>query len=464
MDYLPVFYNLKDQLCLVVGGGEVAARKASLLLQAGAKLRVVAPELCLNMQTLADKKMIEYHQRSYSADDLFGASLVIAATSSIDVNLSVSEQARQIGLPVNVVDKPSLSSFIFPAIIDRSPLIIGISSGGRAPVLVRLLRQKLESTIPAGYGRLAELVGKFRDRVKHKFNSVNERRGFWERVLEGPVTEMMLAGKDELAESLLDEMVESADSTPRVGEVYLVGGGPGDPELLSFKALRLMQQADVVLYDRLVSEEVLALCRRDAQLIHVGKARRKHTLKQEAINDLLVELAQEGKRVLRLKGGDPFVFGRGGEEIEELMQQGIPFQVVPAVTAAIGCAAYAGIPLTHRDYANSVQFVTGHGKDDTCDLPWDRLVQKRQTLVVYMGLASFPVICRELIAHGMPPRTPVAIISKGTTPSQQVVIGTLQTLPITIQDSDIPAPTLTIIGEVVKLHEKLSWFEPKPPS
>lgn len=460
MDYLPVFYNLKGQLCLVVGGGEVAARKASLLLQAGARLRVVAPHLCLNMQTLVDQNPVEFCQRVYAVDDLGGATLVIAATSRMDVNLNVSEQARQAGLPVNVVDQPALSSFIFPAIIDRSPLIIGISSGGRAPVLARLLRQKLESTIPAGYGRLATLVGKFREQVKLKFSNVSDRRGFWEQALAGPVTEMMLAGKDQLAESLLSEMVDSADSTPRVGEVYLVGGGPGDPELLSFKALRLMQQADVVLYDRLVSEAVLALCRRDAQRIHVGKARQQHTMAQDAINDLLVRFARQGKRVLRLKGGDPFVFGRGGEEIEELAQQGIPFQVVPGITAATGCAAYAGIPLTHRDYANSVRFVTGHGKDDICDLPWGGLVQSRQTLVVYMGLVSFPMICRELINHGMAPGTPVAIISKGTTASQRVLTGTLETLPAIVADSDIHAPTLTIIGEVVRLREKLAWFEP----
>ncbi len=460
MDYLPIFYNLKDQLCLVVGGGEVAARKASLLLQAGGKLRIVSPELCINMQNLVEQNSVEYYPRKYVSEDLSGVGLVIAATNVMAVNLKVSEQSRQLGLPINVADEPSISSFIFPAIIDRSPLIIGISSGGRAPVLVRLLRQKLESTIPIGYGKLTDLVGKFRDRVKKKFNSINERRGFWEKVLEGSVAEMMFAGNEKQAETLLNEMVNSAESISSMGEVYLVGGGPGDPELLTFKALRLMQKADVVLYDRLVSDEVLALCRRDAQLIHVGKARQNHTLKQTEINDLLVELAQEGKRVLRLKGGDPFVFGRGGEEIEELMQHGISFQVVPAVTAAIGCASYAGIPLTHRDYANSVQFVTGHGKNDVCDLPWEHLIQEKQTLVVYMGLAGFSLICRELMNHGMSPTTPVAIISKGTTPSQRTLTGTLETLPAIVLESDIPAPTLVIIGDVVTLQKKLSWFKP----
>lgn len=405
MDFLPIFYNLKGQRCLVVGGGDIALRKADLLVRAGAKLRVVSPDLCDALEELIQQNSGEYHRADYRRDYLSDVALVVAATDNGAVNVQVSDDAKQQGLPINVVDNPALSSFIIPAVIDRSPVVIAVSSGGQSPVLARLLRGKLESMIPASYGRLGNLVGRFREQVKDRFKTINQRRGFWEFILQGPVAEMVFAGKEEKAEELLAQALAAADGELHAeGEVYLVGGGPGDPDLLTFKALRLMQQADVVVYDRLVSAQVLDLCRRDADRVYVGKARKNHALPQEEINLLLVKLAKEGKRVLRLKGGDPFIFGRGGEEIDQLMAQNIPFQVVPGITSASGCAAYAGIPLTHKDFAQSVRFVTGHLKGDSCDLPWQELVHEHQTLVIYMGLISLSLICEQLIEHGMAPR------------------------------------------------------------
>lgn len=459
MDFLPIFYDLKGQRCLVVGGGDVALRKADLLVRAGARLRVVSPELCEGLDELLRQNGGDYHQATYSADYLSDVALVIAGTDKPEVNIKVSEDAKQLGLPINVVDHPDLSSFIFPAVIDRSPVVVAVSSGGQSPVLARLLRGKLESMIPASYGRLADLVGRFRNQVKQRFDSINERRGFWEFILQGPVAEMVFAGKEEKAEELLEHALASADTWQQaVGEVYLVGGGPGDPDLLTFKALRLMQQADVVVYDRLVSAQVLDLCRRDADRVYVGKARKKHALPQQEINLLLVKLAKQGKRVLRLKGGDPFIFGRGGEEIDQLMVQDIPFQVVPGITSASGCAAYAGIPLTHRDYAQSVRFVTGHLKDDSCDLPWQELVHEHQTLVIYMGLISLSLICERLIEHGMAADMPIALVEKGTLPDQRVITGTLATIAEIADQAEIKPPALTIIGRVVTLREQLDWY------
>ncbi|MEZ5524075.1 MAG: siroheme synthase CysG [Pseudomonadales bacterium] len=459
MDFLPIFYDLKGQRCLVVGGGDVALRKADLLVRAGALLRVVSPELCDELDELIRQSGGEYICSIYSPDYLSDVALVIAATDDPAVNVSVSEHAKQQGLPINVVDHPDLSSFIFPAVIDRSPVVVAVSSGGQSPVLARLLRGKLESMIPASYGRLARLVGSFREQVKERFGTINERRGFWEFVLQGPVAEMVFAGKEDKAEELLESALAAADGEQSgVGEVYLVGGGPGDPDLLTFKALRLMQQADVVVYDRLVSPQVMDLCRRDADRVYVGKARKNHALPQEEINHLLVKLAKEGKRVLRLKGGDPFIFGRGGEEIDQLMAQDIPFQVVPGITSASGCAAYAGIPLTHRDYAQSVRFVTGHLKDDSCDLPWHELVHDHQTLVIYMGLISLVQICERLIEHGMAADMPIAVIEKGTQPDQRVISGTLESIAERVAQAEVNPPALIIVGKVVTLRERLDWY------
>jgi len=459
MDFLPIFYDLKGQRCLIVGGGDIALRKADLLVRAGAILRVVSLDLCEALEELIKKNNGEFHQAAYSSEYLSDVTLVIAATDNGAVNIQASEDAKQRGLPINVVDNPGLSSFIIPAVIDRSPVVIAVSSGGQSPVLARLLRGKIESVIPASYGRLGNLVGRFREQVKARFGTINQRRGFWEATLQGPVAEMVFAGKEDKAEELLTEALAAADSDQReVGEVYLVGGGPGDPDLLTFKALRLMQQADVVVYDRLVSAGVLDLCRRDADRVYVGKARQNHALPQEEINQLLVKLAKEGKRVLRLKGGDPFIFGRGGEEIDQLMTQDVPFQVVPGITSASGCAAYAGIPLTHRDFAQSVRFVTGHLKDDSCDLPWQELVHAHQTLVIYMGLISLPLICDGLIENGMSPDMPIALVEKGTLPEQRVVTGTLATISKLAKEAEVKPPALIIVGEVVTLRDKFDWY------
>jgi uroporphyrin-III C-methyltransferase / precorrin-2 dehydrogenase / sirohydrochlorin ferrochelatase len=458
MEFLPLFHNLRGARVLVVGGGEIALRKSRLLADAGAVLRVVAPDIGTELRELIDSSGGEQILRGYGVADLDGCVLIIAATDDETLNAQVSADARQRGVPVNVVDAPALCSVIFPAIVDRSPLVIAVSSGGDAPVLARLIRAKMESWIPPTYGHLAGLAARFRHQVKNLFPNVQQRRAFWEDVFQGPIADRQLAGQGAEAERLLQAKIDG-EAPVATGEVYLVGAGPGDPDLLTFKALRLMQQADVVLYDRLVAPAIIELCRRDADRIYVGKKRADHAVPQDRINQQLVELAKQGKRVVRLKGGDPFIFGRGGEEIEELAAHGIPFQVVPGITAASGCAAYAGIPLTHRDYAQSVRFVTGHLKDGTTDLPWKDLVSPGQTLVFYMGLVGLPVICDELIKHGRSADTPAALIQQGTTSNQRVFTGTLANLPQLVAEHEVHAPTLVIVGEVVTLRDKLAWFE-----
>jgi uroporphyrin-III C-methyltransferase/precorrin-2 dehydrogenase/sirohydrochlorin ferrochelatase len=415
----------------------VAARKCALLRRAGAQVTTTT---------------------QFREEELERYALVIAASSDDAVNRAVAAAARARRIPVNVVDQPALCSFILPSIIERAPLVVAVSSGGASPVLARLLRARLESLIPAGYGRLAALAGAFRDRVKARFRPA-ERRRFWERALQGPIAELVFSGRDAEAREALQAALEDTRLAFRGGEVSLIGAGPGDPDLLTFRALRLMQQADVVVYDRLVSQPVLDLVRLEAERIYAGKERARHALPQEDINHLLVRLAREGRRVVRLKGGDPFIFGRGGEEIDTLAAEGIPFQVVPGITAASGCASYAGIPLTHRDCAQSVVFVTGHMQNGSMDLNWKALAQPRQTVVFYMGLLGLDLLCRELVAHGMPATMPAALVEQGTTPRQRVLSGTLATLPGIVQRSDVRAPTLIIIGEVVRLRERLTWFE-----
>jgi len=459
MNYFPVFLKLGERPCLVVGGGKVAARKVTLLLRAGARVTVVAPECCDELQRLAGAGRIVWHAREFAAPDISGCELVFAATGAEQVNREVSALAKGQGIPVNVVDNPALCNFIMPSIIDRSPVQVAVSTGGASPVLARLLRARLESFIPSAYGRLARLVNEYRQRVKARFADAGHRRYFWESVLQGRVAELLFAGQEEQARAALQEAIDDTDANyETTGEVYLVGAGPGDPDLVTFRALRLMQLADVVVYDRLVSQPILDMVRRDAEMIYAGKERDKHTLSQESINQLLVRLAREGKRVLRLKGGDPFIFGRGGEEIETLAQQGIPFQVVPGITAAAGCASYAGIPLTHRDYAQSCTFVTGHLKDGSVDLDWQQLARPAQTVVFYMGLHSLPVISRELQAHGLAGDTPVALVQQGTTPDQCVYIESLDSLSDLAERYTVRPPTIIIVGPVVRLHEKLKWF------
>jgi len=462
MQFFPIFLNIRQRRCVVVGGGEVAARKIDLLLRADASVTVIAPQLCASLQDALQAGKLAHEAREFTATDVQETVLVIAATDSETVNRSVAQAAQNANTPVNVVDQPADCSFIVPSILDRSPLLAAISSGGAAPVLARFLRARLETLMPAGYGKLAALAARFRTPVKNRLATTDQRRRFWERVLQGPVAELALAGDEQKAAARLEQELEAEAAAPSTtGEVYLVGAGPGDPDLLTFRALRLMQQAEIVLYDRLVAPAILDLTRRDAEKIYVGKRKAQHTLRQEQINQQLLDYALQGKRVLRLKGGDPFIFGRGGEEIDSLAEHGIPFQVVPGITAASGCAAYAGIPLTHRDYAQSCVFVTGHLQNDSMDLNWNHLIQPQQTAVIYMGLTGLPIICQQLIAHGMRSDMPAALIEQGTTPQQRVLRGTLSSLPDLVKTTPVRAPTLIIVGEVVRLREKLAWFEPR---
>ena len=462
MTYFPTFLAIHNLPCLVVGGGAVAARKVKQLRAAGAVITIVAPRIGDALRRRArDDAGIDVRDRCYDTDDLATPHLVVAATDDARLNALIAAEAKARRIPVNVVDQPALCTFIVPSTVDRSPVQIAISTGGASPVLARLLRARLESTIPAAFGKLASLVERWRGRVKAALAGEHRRRRFWESVLQGHVVELTFSGRLAAAETRLGAMLaDAADRSDRMGEVYLVGAGPGDPDLLTFRALRLMQQADVVLYDRLVSDRILSLVRRDAECIHVGKAQARHSVPQAQINRMLARLAQQGKCVVRLKGGDPFIFGRGGEEIALLAAQGVPFQVVPGITAAAGCAAYAGIPLTHRDYAQSVIFVTGHLKDGTVTLNWPALAQPDQTVVFYMGLNGVAAICRALKAHGMPARTPAALVEKGTTEQQRLLIGNLDNLPEIVRTHDVSAPTLIIVGDVVSLHERLRWFQP----
>jgi len=458
MDLFPVFMNLQQRDCLIIGGGEVATRKASLLLDAHAHVTVIAPELTSTLTEWLAEGRIRHKAREFSTDDIQGNALVIAATDNAKTNQTVHHAATAKNIPVNVVDNPGLCTFIVPSIVDRSPVIAAISTGGASPVLARMIRSRLESLLPSAYGRLAKMTANFRDRVKARFENPNDRRLFWERVLEGPAAEMVFAGRDNDAEAEISKSLSENDQGGKIGEVYLIGAGPGDPDLLTFRALRLMQQADVIVHDRLVSQQVIDLSRRDAERIYVGKERDNHAVPQEDINHLLVRLAKEGKRVCRLKGGDPFIFGRGGEEIDTLVEEGVSFQVVPGITAASGAASYTGIPLTHRDYSQSVVFATGHLKNGMIDINWPGLVQPNQTLVFYMGLVGIKVICKELISHGMSPDMPIALVQKATTPEQRLFTGTLSTMHEIVDREQIKPPTLIIVGEVVKLHEKLNWY------
>ena len=456
MDIFPISLKLQQQPCLIVGGGHIAYRKAVLLHKAGAVIHIIAPDIDANLLQLVEESQGQYIQALYPAQiQLNDYRLVIAATDDYAVNTQVFEDCEALKILVNSVDDPPHCRFMVPAIVDRSPLVISVASNGTSPVLSRQIRTQLETSIPHGMGKLAEFSGKWRAAVKAKISNPDERRVFWEDLYASSLKEQVF--HDNLTEA--DRLIEQALAewkTPK-GEVYLVGAGPGDPELLTLKALRLMQQADVVIYDRLVSPAIMELCRRDATKIYVGKARSNHAVPQEGINALLVEYASKGQRVCRLKGGDPFIFGRGGEEIQELFAAGVPFQVVPGITAASGCSAYAGIPLTHRDYAQSVRFLTGHLKEGSPELPWDELVYQNQTLVLYMGLVGLEKICEKLIEHGQRPDMPVALISKGTTLEQKVLVGTLAYIASKVEEDHIQAPTLTIIGDVVSLREQLQW-------
>lgn len=462
MKMFPLMVNAQDIGAVVIGSDAVALRKLQALLRAGARVSLASDHTLSDaLQQWVDKRELEVVSTEYAVlrSDLYP--LVILTEGAPEQLKQQADRLKAQGRLVNVAGYPDWSSVTLPYLIDRHPVLISVASTGEAPILARIMKSRLEAFVPQAFGRLAELVQKSSDQVKTLFPAQQQRERFWSRQLEGAVGELILSGRDTAAHQLLARNLESAQEKHQAaGEVYLVGAGPGDPELLTLKAVRLIQQADVVLYDRLVSPEVVALCRADAQRIYVGKARADHAVPQGDINQLLVDLALQGHRVLRLKGGDPFIFGRGGEEIETLSRNRVAFQVVPGITAASGCAAYAGIPLTHRDYAQSVRFVTGHLKDGTTNLPWAELAVPAQTLVFYMGLVGLPEITRQLILHGRSPDTPVALIQQGTTRNQKNYIATLATLVDHLANKQVEPPSLIIVGEVVSLHQHLNWFDP----
>ncbi|WP_129991593.1 siroheme synthase CysG [Rahnella sp. CFA14(1/10)] len=460
MDYLPIFADLKQRPVLVVGGGEVAARKIDLLLRAGAQVRIVAQALSPELEQRRQAAEISWSAQAFLPEQLDDVFLVIAATDDAALNAEVFEQANLRHVLANVVDDQPKCSFIFPSIVDRSPIVVAISSSGKAPVLARMLREKLETLLPNSLGQMADIAGRWRENVKAQFSSMRSRRRFWEHAFAGRFASLASAGKLAEAERALQQQLENAEDISHSGHVTLVGAGPGDAGLLTLRGLQVMQQADVVLYDHLVSEEVLDLVRRDADKICVGKRAGSHSVAQEETNRLLVELAQQGKKVVRLKGGDPFIFGRGGEELQAVQAAGIPFQVVPGVTAAAGATAYAGIPLTHRDYAQSVIFVTGHCRPENNGVQWETLAKGQQTLAIYMGTLKAAEISQQLIAHGRAALTPVAVIGRGTRSDQQVLTGTLDNLEHLAQQA--PTPALLVIGEVVSLHQQLAWFGHHP--
>ncbi|MEY2696194.1 MAG: uroporphyrinogen-III C-methyltransferase [Pseudomonadota bacterium] len=454
MDFLPVFLRVRGQPCLVVGGGEVALRKVHSLMRAGAKVTVVSPDLVEGLLALAVEGRIAHLEKRFEVADLEASVLVVSATNRPEVNQEVYAAAQLRRLPVNVVDCPELCSFIFPAIIDRSPLVIAVSSGGASPVLARTVRAQLELLFPKAYGQLAAFAEAQRAITKSRIDDPSKRRRFWERVLSGPLRDQVLTGQiEEAARRFESELnLETQEAKIASGFVSLVGAGPGDSELLTLKAFRVLQEADTIVFDRLVSNDILELARLDATRIDVGKESSHHTLPQDEITALLVRLAKEGQKVVRLKGGDPFIFGRGGEEIEGLITHGVDFQVIPGITAASGCATYAGIPLTHRDHAQSVAFITGHSSDQEMNavawrMQWKRFAQSRQTLVIYMGVKNLFRIRDELLSHDADPSLPVAIIERGTTPQQKTYVGTLENLP----DMQVKSPAIIIIGGVVGL-------------
>jgi|TARA_R110002126_G_scaffold4268_5_gene22657 uroporphyrin-III C-methyltransferase/precorrin-2 dehydrogenase/sirohydrochlorin ferrochelatase len=456
VQYLPIFTKLDNKPVLVVGGGEVALRKCRAFLKARASVTLVAPWFCDELKEHAHNNEVTLIDAYFDESHLDGKMLVIAATDRDEVNNNVFELANARNVFVNVVDDQPKCTFIFPSIVDRDPITIAISSAGTAPVLARRLREKLETLIPHHIGPLATLVGGFRDKVKKRFKHFSDRRQFWEGVFDSSVVSKVQTGDTQAAQQQLEQMLD-AKAEPE-GEVYVVGAGPGDPELLTLKALQLMQQADVVVYDFLVSDEIMELVRRDADLICVGKRLGDHSVVQEDTNQMLVDLAKQGKKVCRIKGGDPFIYGRGGEEVQVLAANNVNYQIVPGITAAAGCSAYAGIPLTHRDHAQAIQFVTGHCKKDGQELDWQSLAKANQTLAIYMGVIKSPHIQSELLKHGRKADTPVAIIENGTRKNQRVVTGQLGELADLIERNSIISPALLIIGEVAALHSQLAWF------
>jgi uroporphyrin-III C-methyltransferase / precorrin-2 dehydrogenase / sirohydrochlorin ferrochelatase len=463
VNYFPVFFDLTGQKVLIVGGGEVALRKISMLERTGALITVVAPDVAPELMALAAAGTLKLSIREFEPPDLDGARLVIVATSRRAVNRWIATLSESRNIPVNVVDDAHASRFIVPAIIDRDPVLVAISTGGTSPVLARRLRERLEALIPARIGELATWLKALRRVSRRKLRDTDERRRFFEAVVDGPAARRFIDGDQPGAQRIAQQLLATTSTAPRAaGDVTLVGAGPGDPELLTLKALRALQDADVILHDRLVPPAVLDLARRDAARICVGKAAGAIGSTQEEINALLIELANQGKRVVRLKGGDPFVFGRGGEELQALVRARINFSVVPGITAALGAAAYAGIPLTHRDFAHSVTFVSGHaqghGEAPGPQPDWRALAMPGATAVFYMGLARLDHIVEKLLEHGALGQRPAAIIAQGTTANQRVITATLATLRGVSSEARLESPALLVVGDVVALHSTLAWF------
>lgn len=459
MDYLPVFLDIRDRRVLVDGGDTIAARRVERALAAGARVVAFDPEPGQELQGLSQVPELEIHQRLPRQDDVTGCAVVYGASEDRERDERLYRWSRSANVLCNIADWTEKCDFITPSIVDRSPIVIAISTGGAAPVIARILRARIESIIPAAFGQLASFTGVFRDRIASAISTGQGRRRFWEQMIDGPAGDFFLAGNiDRARRQITDDLDRHVGATlQQTGEVYLVGAGPGDPDLLTFRALRLMQRCDVVLYDRLVGDDIMALVRRDAKRVYVGKLPRDHSMPQEDISELMVRLAREGCRVLRLKGGDPFIFGRGGEEIEKLAENGIGFQVVPGITAATGCGSYAGIPLTHRDHAQACTFVTAHGKDGALVLDWNSLIRPGQTLAVYMGLANLPALVDGARSHGVDMSTPVAVIQNGTRKNQIVVTGTLWDIADRAEQVQLKSPAMIIIGSVVTLRDKLNW-------
>ena len=460
MHHLPIWLTVKSRSVLVVGGTSVAARKVRLVRKAAGNVTVVAPRADGDIAAFAGLGEITLIKRDFLPGDVKGRAVVYSATGVDAVDRRVSAAARAAGVPVNVVDRPDLSSFIMPAIVDRGPVVIGISSAGTAPVLARQVRARIESLLPDGLGRLAGFADSFRSAVKATIGDARARRRFWERFFDGPVARAVLRGDVHTARERMVALINGPEAARRLaGAVSIVGAGPGDPDLLTLRALRLLQEADVVVYDRLVGPGILDYARRDAERIYVGKGKGRHTRTQAEINALICARAKAGQRVVRLKGGDPYIFGRGGEEMVYLRRAGVAVEVVPGITAAAGCGASAGIPLTHRDYVSAVTFVTGHATSGEPDLDWAALATGRHTLVVYMGVSTAGTVARRLIEHGMDPATPAAIVENGTRPDQRVITAAISDLPARSEAANLGQPALIIIGTVVTLQGELSWFE-----
>jgi uroporphyrin-III C-methyltransferase/precorrin-2 dehydrogenase/sirohydrochlorin ferrochelatase len=442
MLHFPIFLDLRGAPVLIVGGGEVAARKSSLLHSAGALVTVVAPEV-------------------FDSAGVRGKRLIIAATGDREINTAVAAAARQANVPVNVVDDAALSTFIMPAIVDRSPLVIAISSGGAAPMLATRLRARIEAMLDESWGRLAEFADRWRPRIRVALPDLGIRRRFYDWLLNGPVAVAVRAGREADANRLMQRQLrQKAFAQP--GRVTLVGAGPGDPGLLTLHAHRALQQADVILTDRLVSAGILALARREAEIINVGKTPGGHGARQSRINRLLVVHARRGRAVVRLKGGDPLIFGRGGEELEYLRRHNVAYEVVPGITAALACAAYAGIPLTHRDHAQGLQFITAHCRDSLDRIDWQGLARPGQTLAFYMGVGELEAVRDRLTLAGLPSATPAALVENGTRREQRVVVTTLAALPDAAERQGIASPAMLFVGEVAAFAKQLGWFGEVP--